>query len=56
MIKHLYRNSLGAAAGTDQDSAIAALDADFASGGYLFRDALVAFVSSPLFTQVGVPR
>lgn len=56
MIKHVYRNALGASADAPQDAAIAALDADFASGGYLFQDALVAFVSSPLFTQVGLPR
>lgn len=56
MIKHMYRNAVGASAGADQAAAIAGLDASFASSGYLFTEVLLDFVSSPLFTQVGSPR
>jgi hypothetical protein len=56
MVQQIYRNAVGVVAGPDQTAAIAAIDANFAGSGYLFQEALIDFVSSPLFTQVGLPR
>jgi hypothetical protein len=56
MVQQIYRNAVGVVAGPDQTVAIAAIDANFAGSGYLFQEALVDFVSSSLFTQVGLPR
>jgi hypothetical protein len=56
MIKHLYRNAVGASATSLQDADIAALDTSFAGSGYLFPEALLAFTSSSLFTRVGAAR
>jgi hypothetical protein len=56
MLRQAYRNAVGSSVGSLQETAIASLDTDFASSGYLFTEALLDLVSSPLFTQVGVPR
>lgn len=56
MVKHIYRNALGATVDTDQEAAVADLETQFAASGYLFAEALLDFVSSPLFIQVGPPR
>jgi hypothetical protein len=56
MLRQAYRNAVGSSVGSLQEAEIASLDMDFASSGYLFTEALLDLVSSPLFTQVGVPR
>jgi hypothetical protein len=55
-VDQVYRNAVGATAGSGQDAVLAGIDQTFETSGHLMQALLLEFVTSPAFRQVGPPR
>jgi hypothetical protein len=56
MITQLHRHSSGRLEATTEVPALRALESEFESSGYRFRELLLAFVTSDLFRTVAAPE